>query len=494
MIEPEIPISLSAKAMQHSFAKNTVLLFVAQIVTKVFGFIVGVLLANYLDVDGFGQYNFALAFTALFIPLCDLGVDIFLTRELASVGVEQQKLIGSAFVLKSAFSSTTLLVIGSVVWILPQAGAPFELLMLAGTYTIVKAFSGTYIAVYRASQEMQYDANSTIIGKVLELLAIGVSIVLRFDLTNLFLALVLAGVMHVFYTYALFRMKHTTALFSVSITHAKQLLRGALPFALSGITVVIFFQIDSVLLSYLTDNTAVGIYRSGYNLIFALTGFSAAIVVALFPHVAQNYRTDKSSALTAIQSAVYFSILFALPIAIATTFLADGIINALYEPQYSTGAMSLRILAWWLPLMYVANILGHVFGAINLQKIVLWISIGNVIINLTMNLILIPLLRERGAAIATVATELIGMTISMILLRRQFGNVISVPRFIRLLAANVILTAMLLFTTKLSFFLNVVLASGVYAVALFATRAVTANEITMLIHSFMNRKNTRIGY
>ena len=491
MNDPDIPISLPAKAMQHSFAKNTVLLFVAQIVTKVLGFIVGVLLANYLDVEGFGQYNFALAFTALFIPLCDLGVDIFLTRELASLGVEQRQLIGSAFVLKSLFSSTTLLLIGVVVWILPQSGAPFELLILAGTYTILKAFSGTYIAVYRASHEMQYDANSTIVGKVLDLLAIGISIILQFDLTKLFLTLVLAGVMHVFYTYALFRMKHTTALFAVSITHAKHLLRGALPFALSGITVVIFFQIDSVLLSYLTDNTAVGIYRSGYNLIFALTGFSAAIVVALFPHVAQNYQTDRTSALSAISSAVHFSILFALPIAITTTFLADGIINILYEPQYAAGAMSLRILAWWLPLMYVANILGHVFGAINLQKIVLWISIGNVIINVTMNLILIPLLRERGAAIATVATELIGMTISLILLRRRFGNVISVRRLIRLLAANVILTAMLLFTTKLSFVLNAILACGVYTFALFATRAVTWQEIASLFHSFMSRKNTR---
>ncbi len=62
--------------IQKIVARNIAFLIGAQAITKG-GIVVAILLlTNYLGVDDFGRYNFLLAYAALFIPLCDLGIDV----------------------------------------------------------------------------------------------------------------------------------------------------------------------------------------------------------------------------------------------------------------------------------------------------------------------------------------------------------------------------------------------------------------------------------
>lgn len=64
-----------------SVLRNSALLIGFHVLTKSLAFVSFILLAKYLGTQLFGVYNYAFALTSLFIPLCDLGMDTYLMRE-----------------------------------------------------------------------------------------------------------------------------------------------------------------------------------------------------------------------------------------------------------------------------------------------------------------------------------------------------------------------------------------------------------------------------
>jgi O-antigen/teichoic acid export membrane protein len=156
--------------------------------------------------------------------------------------------------------------------------------------------------------------------------------------------------------------------------------------------------------------------------------------------------------------------------------------------------MTLRILSWWIPVMYATTILGHVLAAINRQNLLLAISVGNAAVNVALNLILIPAIGHDGTAVATVATEALGLVLLSTAIYRIFGPVFDARAVARIAAA----AALMLPLAFLSGTVGVVpLAIGgtvVYVAALVVFGAVTRGDIERAARlAFMRRTGSSPG-
>jgi O-antigen/teichoic acid export membrane protein len=238
------------------------------------------------------------------------------------------------------------------------------------------------------------------------------------------------------------RMKFTHPGLKINFGQWKKLISGGLPFALTYFMVMVYFKIDTVMLSKMVGDEAVGAYNAAYNLVFAFMIISSAIVGSLFPAMAFNYLEDKEYSQRILAGGLKYSLILSLPLAFGGTFLAQKVIFFIYGQQYSASVLALKIIIWALPVLFVTNLLGNCLGAIYRQKEVLYVSSANAVVNVILNLILIPRYSFYGSAAATVATELLGMVILLRLISKNFvlrsGKTTGLVLFANLLALPVI--------------------------------------------------------
>ena len=94
-----------------------------------------------------------------------------------------------------------------------------------------------------------------------------------------------------------------------------------------------------------------------------------------------------------------------LPLTVGTMLLSDQIILLIYGDQFVPSIAALQILAWDIILFFTYVSLGTILQAINKQNQVAIAAGVCAVINVILNIILIPYFSYIGAAIATIATE-----------------------------------------------------------------------------------------
>lgn len=293
--------------------------------------------------------------------------------------------------------------------------------------------------------------------------------------------------MHLIYVVLLARHAHYRLAPALGLPVVRHLMQGGFPFALIGISVQIYFQIATVMLGVLAGDAAVGLYRAAYNLVFALSAFSAAVALSLFASVAHSYQSDRDKAIRISSQAIAFSLVLALPAAVGGTILAPQIIGLLYPKEFAPAAATLQILLWWLPFSFLTNLLGHMLGAINRQKLVLIVSVINAAVNVALNILLIPGFADRGAATATVATEFVGFIILTVLVLRALGHVYELSRIFRIVLSSASLLPLLFLRDFLPVLANIAVGAALYSATLFTFKIVGRNEVRNMYAAVMGR-------
>lgn len=465
-------------------ARNSLLLFTSHFLAKLFLVASLILLANFLGVELFGTYSFAIAFAALFTPLCDLGADAYLTRELAREQSVDPRKIAGILTLKAALAVITFLMVVGGLHLLGYSEPTSTIVYVAALIMISRVYIGTPFTVFRAFQRIKYESAVTILQRLLEFLVVLLAIALKLSVVQLLvLVLVTIGVSGMV-SFALLRKKFLLIPLEWKRAEIPILVRGGLPFALTTIFVTIYFQIDSIMLSKMVGDESVGIYRSAYNLVFGLFIFSVAIVTSLYPFIARYFQTDRAMAVSVAQRAVRYSLIAGIPIALGGSLFSREIIGLLYSEEYLLGDTTLSIIIWVLPIMFVTNILGHILGAIQLQRTVLIVAMVNATFNVLLNFSLIPVYAQNGAAVATVATELLGFVLLSIVVWRRFGPYIEIDFVGRILAASALIIPFLLLRELLHFLTILPLAILVYTTGAILLKVFSLSDVKNLLSLF----------
>ncbi|GEM_PF-3909031 len=216
-------------------ARNSILLVGFQVLTKFLGFLSSVFLANYFGVVVFGEYNYAFALTALFIPFCDLGMDFYLLREIPRLSHEQAgPLAGNVLRTKLLITMLVLLVIVITGGALEHFSSKmFGIIFLAGIVTLLRTYWTTYSLILRGINKVQAETFLYSILRLAEFCAVAAIVVGKLDMVVLLLLLSLINLLGAVSTYVIIRKRYLP----LSVTgsgKASQVIMGGLPFALTG--------------------------------------------------------------------------------------------------------------------------------------------------------------------------------------------------------------------------------------------------------------------
>ncbi|OGL87215.1 hypothetical protein A3I40_03585 [Candidatus Uhrbacteria bacterium RIFCSPLOWO2_02_FULL_48_12] len=478
----------------ENIAKNTTYLTVALVVQKILSFFFFLFIAKTLGNGGTGEYVAAFSLSSIFGVFADFGLGPVLIRELAHDESKSVIYLGNIIAIKLWLSVIAFgALVGTVyaVRLLGGGHPPLALIIVAGAVMIVDSFALTGTSVFRGRQNLWFESIVVILNKVL-ILGLGlVALYLWPSALNVALTILAGSIVSFFaLTYFLNRELHLSwrpRLNKIVILELKKL---ALPFALANIFAAVYAYSDSVLLSFLKGSQAVGIYSVAAKTMNAFQFIPMAFMAAVFPAMSYYHRHAPERLRDIFEQSFRYLLLISAPLAIGLFVLADQFVAQL-GADYWPAALAVRILVPSLVFVFLSFPLGALLNAANRQHWQTAVIGLSMIINIGLNIWLIPALSYIGASwswfITNAAVLLIGLWLArLVVAYRIWPLVKSLGRV--LVSVAVMGWATLAMTAFMPLLLVVLLSGIIYTAGLFALRELSLADVQYFWGLFHRRE------
>jgi O-antigen/teichoic acid export membrane protein len=266
---------------------------------------------------------------------------------------------------------------------------------------------------------------------------------------------------------------------SVDFEYWREVLKVALPIAASLVFVLIYFKLDTVLLSLMKPAYDVGVYSVAYKILEAVIFLPAIYIGLIMPLLSKHAFTDQEEFKKTFQSAFNTLSIFALPFAAYIFVLSDPIVRIIGGIGFEQSGPVLKILSFAILMIFFGNLGGNAIVALNLQKKGMWIYLAGAVFNVVANLIFIPRYSYFAAAWTTVATEVLITFWMFWLISKETG--ISPQKTIIAKAAIATVVMLIVMQPFLGNFIWATLAAVSYFPTLFLLKGFTKEDLREII-------------
>ena len=209
-----------------------------------------------------------------------------------------------------------------------------------------------------------------------------------------------------------------------SIVRVSDVARQAWPFALSGLFYLVYFQSAVILLKYLASDQAAGIYNVAVTIMAAVYLLPAVIYQQyLLPKFHRWANYDRSRFLEVYRAGNGGMLLLGVFASGAILLLTPWIIPLLFGKAYHEAVSLLAILALCAPVRFLAISTGATLVTQEHMRLkVLYMGMA-AFINVLLNVLTIPVYGAQGAAMSTLVSEIMLLTLYLVAVRKHvFGS------------------------------------------------------------------------
>lgn len=405
---------------------NTLISLLGQAITWSSTLLLTVAYGRFLGDVKFGELYFAITFVGLIGFPIEFGFNQQITRDVAQDTHKALQYLSSTLVMKVLLWSTFYGCMLLLVWHLDYSPEVRVLVAICGLTLLSGAITNTFISLHYAFERVKYPVIGTILEKGLA--AVIGFILLKAHVSVEVMALILLGgsVINAMWQ-AFWFIKLVGISFTIDWLLLRKLVRTSIPFLMYGVLGVIYYRLDTVLLSFMANDAVVGWYGAAYRLFDTLIFLPSLVISAImYPVFSKLSISSESELKVAIEKTLNFLLFCSLPITTLLIVAAPNIIGFLYHnPDFVHSIPALQALAPGLFILYINSVLMAVLISTNQEKKITLMAAVALVFNLGLNLILIPRMLQVGAALVTSLTELLLMSIALVFMPRHlipFGS------------------------------------------------------------------------
>ncbi len=211
------------------------------------------------------------------------------------------------------------------------------------------------------------------------------------------------------------------AKFTITRAFAMMIFKKSFPFAVLGMLMACYNRLDTVMVERMLDNGAeqAGIYAQGFRLLDAANMISVLFAGLLLPIFARMLKF-KESVEPLVKTAFVLLITPGVIVAVGCWFYSTELMTLLYKEHIAEASVIFPILM----SCFVATSTTYIFGTLltangNLRELNLMAACG-ILINITMNLFLIPRYEAAGSAVSSLATQFLTALIQVLIAQSVF--------------------------------------------------------------------------
>jgi O-antigen/teichoic acid export membrane protein len=418
----ELHLTKDSFEVAKALSGDVIILGIGRAIDRGLLFFLLVMMGRVLGVDEYGRFSFAFALTNLVLVIGELGLNLLVNRQVARKVELASAYVNTGFAIRLSVSSVIVFLLCAVIWALQFPLDTVAMVSLLSLSLAIDSFYNILLAVFRACGRMIYQtvvivcARGTIfILGTLMLLAkgSGVSVALTFPVGSL----IALGV-----ALYLYRRDFSKIRLSFDWPFWKQFVSSSFPLSVALIFGIIYFRVDTLLLSIFQGERSVGLYNAAYNTVIGTAIIAGAFMNALFPVMSRLYVSSIRRLYQVYVAALLAMSLMGLTIALAGTFFARIIITLLYGPEFMDSVLIFPLLSWGVCFLFMNSMTGNTMNAMDLQVQNMWIVGIAAVTNIVLNLILIPRFGYTGAAITAVSTQALIFVLGFIRIKVFFDS------------------------------------------------------------------------
>ncbi len=353
-----------------------------------------------------GRFVFASTVSALLAQGTDLGLGAWTTRELARSRGDGERILGVALALRVLAGLPYALAVAAVA-IFAAEGEARSAIWRLGVAALANAFVDHFGAIHRGYERLDQEARintwRALLTTILGLAALAVTRSLTGLCTGLAVAS-LASCALGFATLLRFHWSRGRAVDIFDRALARLALRGSLPIWFAGLFSLLYFKVDTLFLRAMAGDAELGAYGAAYKFFEAALTLPTVLLAVNFPKLARAHgdlpvqrKLEQRLTLVLLGSGLVTATL--------CFFGAEPLVRLAFGPGFGRAVASLRVLALGIPILYLNFGLTHFLIARDLATKFTWFALMMLVLNVALDLALIPRRSGPGAAWATLLTE-----------------------------------------------------------------------------------------
>ena len=474
---------LHNRSTKQIVAKNVFWLSFGQISSRGLRAIIIIYAARVLGTETYGVFSYALGLAGFFTIFADIGINPILTREAAQKPEQAKEYFATSFIIKVLLLTGTALLVIFVAPFFSKIEAAKALIPLVALLVIFDNVRELCNSFFRAKDKMEWEALVTILTNVS--IVISGFIILYFSktaygITATYIASAGTGML-----VAVMLLKRN--FMSIPSTFNKMLMkpimRSAWPIAFSSLIGAFMINVDVIMLGRMRSAAEIGLYAAGQRIVQVLYLLPAIFASALYPtlsRLAKNEESEHESSI--IEKSMALTFMIAAPIVMGGIILGKPIIALLFGNDYLAGTLSFQILITTLITIFPTAFLSNLLIAHNKQKKVLVPTATASISNIIGNALLIPYLGIAGAAITTIAVQVIYTGI-LWRISQNIKQFHVIHRIKKTVIATVMMgvCAAIFQTLHMPVLINIILSGALYATFLLMIKEPLAKEALSII-------------
>ena len=393
----------------QKYLRNTGWMFFGRFITLGISFFVGIYIARYLGPSNYGLLSYITSFVGLFGFLTSFGIDGIVSREIIKDHNKKDELIGTGFYIKiigSIFAIVSVIIVSlfttrdtftlGLIWI-------FSLSFIPQAFNIVEIYFQSQVL---SKKVVTAQVVSNIISAILKLSVIFLNKGI-FWLTLIYIVEASIYGAILLFNYRKFGNHIRNWKFNKNI--AKSILKDSWPLMLSTIAIGIYMKIDQVMIKNILGNEQAGIYAVAVRLAEVWYFIPNLICISIFPAIIKSLSVSRNLFEERIKRLYFLMFWISFSAATLTTILAYPIIKIFFGLPYISAVPTLQIYVWAGISVSLNMAIGQALFANNLTRISFYTTVLGAIVNIILNVVLIPMLGITGAATATLFSYTLAM-------------------------------------------------------------------------------------
>jgi|GEM_PF-2728016 len=476
-------------------AQSTSIIFAGTLVAQILGLLAEIIIVRSLPPEIYGMLALAYTIVVLTGKLSVLGVGTTVTRLSSAHETfeEQKKIIQHGFLIvliSGTLFSAVLFGLRSIIPSFLNKPKLFGYLILFLPVTVLYPISSVAYGVLRAEgRSFAATISYYLARRLIPLLALIGAILI--GAPQLGAVLYWVGLPLVMIIFAMWFLRTSFVpwdLFRIPDKDTlRELLAFSLPLALSSFIFIFLSRLDILLIAYFMDEAAVGYYRSIQPLQMAATFLTGAFSFFYLPMATRHYEEgDLEGLKTIYQTSTKWLLFGTFPVVLVLGLFASDIVRVFFGNSYAPAAPALSILMFGLLFRTVVGLNGDMIRAVDRTNVEAVTAFAGLVVNFSLNVLLIPRYGISGAALATVVAYFSYNALEVLSVYRASGaHPFHANNFKPLVVALAVGLVIKGFTTEIVLNLEHLVGIGLLVLvvqvsAVFVTKSFSSNDLAVV--------------
>ena len=472
----------SNKNTGQILAKNTFWIGFGEITSRLLKLIIIFYAIRILGVSDWGAFSFTISLCGLFMIFSDIGLSSILTRELAKDESQKNKYISTSFLIKITLNILIFLIIILFAPFFSKDIISTQIIPIVALLMIFDGMRDFIFAINRSMEKMETEAFVKIVTNLILIAFTYFFLVQSKTVYSLAIGYMLGSLSGLVFTLIIFRkyLKNLYTNFSKDLV--KPLMTIAWPFALFAILNSIMSGTDTVMLGWIKDTKEVGFYATSQRITAFLYIIPGLITSSLLPTLSRQIN-NKEKIKSVVHSSIKIIYLFSIPVVLGGIIIGDDLIIKLFGQNYIPTINIFRLSLLGILFAFPSLIFNSMIFIFNKHKSVIKISLFGTILNILINIMLIPKYGAIGAIIATILSQIV----VMVLIKKELSKIIELKIFnglSKIIISSIIMSILLYFLKylNLNVFICIILSAILYFILLFILKEKTLSQIKNIVN------------